>query len=92
MRWRRRQPEPVAVEVECGIPQSESAAPVAPPEPKTAAEIANDRIIAKQLAVAERERELVRVRAEAKAQWLANRSPEQRLLDLGGMDYSRFVF
>jgi hypothetical protein len=71
---RRRKPVPPAVLV-VDRPESvaEVVAPARPKRRRTRAEVANDAIVAEQLAAAEREKELAQVRQAARQEWEAGR-------------------
>jgi hypothetical protein len=83
---RRRQPDPVAVRVPT-VPVSPDVIVAPKPRRRTAAELANDAIVAEQLANQEREKELERVRRRLAAEWEAGRPREG-----WAMDYSRFTY
>jgi hypothetical protein len=89
MRWRKRPPPELPV---AHLPDVVGAvqvdlAPVALPDPRTPVEIENDRVMAEQLAVAERAKLAEQAQAAARQQWEQHRDRRP-----ARMDYSRYTF
>ena len=86
MHLRRRQREAVVVHVPAGTVTGD-VVEVPKTRRRSAAEVANDAIVAEQLANQEREKVLEQKRRELAAEWAASR-PRGPV----SMDYSRFTY